>query len=67
MTRNPNAPEMQRALDAMNDACIALELASESAQFAGQHHELMAMHLHLILFSRSLSLIADRPGVASRR
>jgi hypothetical protein len=67
MTRNPNAPEMQRALDAMNDACIALELASESAQFAGQHHELMAMHLHLVIFSRSLGLIADRPGVASRR
>jgi hypothetical protein len=48
MTRNPNAPEMQRALDAMNDACIALDL-------------------HLVIFSRSLGLIADRPGVASRR
>jgi hypothetical protein len=29
--------------------------------------DIMALHLHLILINRQLSLIAARPGIASRR
>jgi hypothetical protein len=29
--------------------------------------DIMALHLHLVLINRQLSLIAARPGIASRR
>ncbi len=59
--------EIQRAQDSNSDACTATERASRSAQHAGSSMDIMALHLHLILINRQLSLIAARPGIASRR
>jgi hypothetical protein len=66
-TQTTTPPEIQRALDAIHVASTALEEASRSATLAGTSHEIMAMHLHLVIINRSLQMIAARRGVVSRR
>lgn len=60
--------EIQQARASISAACTAMARASISAPMAGVSNEIVALHLHMILIDRQLSLVADRiAGLASRR